>query len=109
MPWRLFPAVHQQGPVERLGDRHGDALDIGIAANTLEQDREFVAPEASHCVGRPGRFDQPLRRCLQRAVAGIVSERVVDVLEVIEVEEHDSDSLLRPLRQSQRVLDTVPE
>ena len=80
-----------------------------LAADAFEQDRELVAAEARHRVGRSRRLHQPLRRRLQQAIAGVVAERVVDVLEVVEVEEHDRHAQLRALRQRQRVLDPVPE
>ena len=78
-------------------------------ADAFEQDRELVAAETRHGVGRPGRLDQSLRGGLQQTVAGVVPQRVVDVLEVVQVEEHDRDALLRPLRKGQGVLDAVPE
>ena len=62
--------------------------------DALQQDRKLVAAEARDGIGRPGRLDQALRRRLQQAVAGGVTERIVDVLEVVEVQEHHGDELL---------------
>ncbi len=54
-------------------------------------------------------FDESLGGGLQQAVTGVVAERVVDVLEVVEVEEQDCDTLARALRERQCVLDAVAE
>ena len=61
--------------------------------DALEQDRELVAAEARDRVRGTRRLDEALGGGLQQAVARIVAERVVDVLEVVEVEEHDRDAL----------------
>src|ERR1700722_17054096 len=43
------------------------------------------------------------------AIAGVVAERVVDVLEVIEVEEHHRDLMAPALRERQGMLDSIAE
>ena len=52
-------------------------------------------------------LDQPLGDGLQQPVAGVVAERVVDVLEVVEVQEHHGDVALGPPREGERVLDAI--
>ena len=59
----------------------------------FEQDGELVAAEARHGVGGPGALHEALGRGLQQAVAGVVPERVVHVLEVVQVQEHHRDLL----------------
>ena len=51
-----------------------------------EQDHEFVAPMAADRIGVAHALQQPLRYGLQEAVADVVAQRVVDVLETIDVE-----------------------
>ena len=51
--------------------------------------------------------DQPLGHRLQQPIAGIVAERVVDVLEVVEIQEHHRDVAPRAPGQRQRVLDAI--
>ena len=53
-----------------------------------EDDRELVAAEARHRVVVADAVAQPLRHLQQQLVAGGVAERVVDGLEVIEIDEH---------------------
>ena len=57
-----------------------------------DQDDEFIAAEAAH--GRAGRGQprQPGGDLLEQQVADVVAERVVDLLEVVEVEEEDRDA-----------------
>ena len=53
-----------------------------------QQDRELVAAEPGHGVRRAQRARQPLADQLEQAVAVVVAERVVDLLEVVEVHDH---------------------
>jgi len=55
--------------------------------HVLDQHGELVATEACEHGARPGRGTKPLRHQLQHAIAEVVSERVVDGLEVVEVDE----------------------
>ena len=52
-----------------------------------QHDDEFVAAHARHGVAVAHAGDQALGHVLQHAVAGGVAERVVDFLEVVEVDE----------------------
>ena len=85
------------------------------------EDRELVAAEAGDGVLAAQRVAQALAADLQQLVAGRVAERVVDLLEVVEVDEGDDgglaggqrlgDALLeqRAVRESgQRVLEREP-
>ena len=54
-----------------------------------EQHRELVAAEAGEHVGLAQAAAQQLGDAAQELVAGAVAERVVDVLEVVEVEHQD--------------------
>ena len=53
-----------------------------------QQDAELVAAEPRDHVLLSERRAQALGHLLQQAVAGVVAERVVDLLEVIEVDQH---------------------
>ena len=71
---------------ERLGDVGRDALGaLGIAIR--QQDDELVAAEPAQHVFGPDLLAQTLRELNQQFVAGGVAERVVDVLEMVDVEE----------------------
>ena len=53
----------------------------------VRQDHELVPAEASDRVARPQDADQPTGDHLEQLVAGAVPERVVGVLEVVQVDE----------------------
>ena len=54
--------------------------------SAVEQHDELVSAHATDGVGVAQRTGQPGRDCHQQSVAGLVTERVVDVLEVVEVD-----------------------
>src|SRR6478752_7694899 len=53
--------------------------------------RSALTTEAGDDVVVPQRAAQPLRDLLQQLVAAVVAERVVDVLEPVDVEQHEPD------------------
>ena len=63
------------------GDRAGPSLEIG------EQQQELVAAQARDRVGLTRAHAEALRQLDQQLVAGVVPERVVHELEVVEVQE----------------------
>ena len=95
--------------VERVVQRRGEPLHLRARDDAFDQHGEFVAAEPRDGVRGAGGLDDTLRHRLQQPVAGIVAERVVDVLEVVEVEEHHRHRALPALRQGERVLHAVAE
>lgn len=79
-----------QGCRERIGDPGRDAIG-GLGVTLREQDDEFVATEPSQHVLGSDLLAQALGELDQQLVAGGVAERVVDVLEMIDVEEGQRD------------------
>src|SRR3954463_10068502 len=85
------------GKKERLGDELGDPprqfgrADALILASFLD-DGEFVAAKPGQHVAGAQRGFQPLCDLTQQRIAGTVTERVVDVLEAVEVEHQDRES-----------------
>ncbi len=85
--------------VERLADdlkkllrQFDGAVRAGVAK--LLQDGKFVAPEPGHKVVGPDAGPQPRRRLDQQGVAHGMAERVVHLLEVIEVEKVHGECLV---------------
>ena len=76
---------------DRLADGLRDALGhpdrLARAVELLAHDQELVAAEPRHGVGRADRIVQPRRERDQQVVARRVAERVVDQLELVEVEQ----------------------
>ena len=74
-----------------------------VVRRILDEDRELVAAEARDRVGRAHRGLHALRRVDQQHVALRVAERVVDGLEVVEIEEDHGDRARVPAREHERV------
>ena len=81
--------------LEALGDRRAHAgrrvERVLGAADVGEQDGELVAAEAGDRVARPQRRGQALADRAQQQVAVVVAERVVDLLEAVEVDHQHGD------------------
>ena len=76
--------------VQALDDAVRAERDFVVGLDVPEHDHEFVAAHADHHVGIAHAGAQPPRHLLQELVAGLVAARIVDVLEAVEVEEHDA-------------------
>ena len=74
-------AVTLDGSADRLRDIHRTLL---VAA--LEQDREFVAAQPGQQIARADAGLDQFRQLAQQFVARGVTERVVDHLELIEID-----------------------
>ena len=70
---------------------------------------EFVAAHARHRIFAAHACDQSRRDHLQHAIANRVTERVVDELELIDVEEENGRTALGALRVRQRHGDAIAE
>ena len=86
---RTRAALHRERRDERAEDALGGALGLDRRRRVLEQHRELVAAEARGEIVLAQRGAQALGDGHEQRVAGRVPERVVDALEVVEVEEHD--------------------
>jgi len=85
--------------------RPGGAGDV---ADGLKH-REFVAAEPRHDIVEPHRAAQPGRYLEQQRVARRVAERIVDLLEAVEIEHQDSDAGVGAASAMQRLADAVVE
>ena len=83
------------GELERLLERFqqalGDQLGAGRQRQLLGDHHELVAAEAPERVGLADDAVEPRGHRAQQLVAGVVAERVVDALEVVEVDEQRRD------------------
>ena len=71
-----------------LGNQ-GRRLHVGVAG---QENRELVASEARHGVDFSDRGDQPGADLGEQLVAELVSERVVDLLEAVQVDQQQAHS-----------------
>jgi hypothetical protein len=79
------------------------ALDVVDLAALVENDHELVAAEARHHIARPQREAQPVRHFEQEQVAGLVTQRIVDDLEPIEIDEQHRKTMIVALRGVDRL------
>ena len=102
-------AVQPQGSADDLEQLGHDLRDGRLVRDVLEQDRELVAAQAGSGVALPQRGTQARRDGLQHPVAGVVPERVVDGLEVVEVQEQHGETAIGVAPAAERVFDAITE
>jgi hypothetical protein len=96
-------AIHDHGRAERFVDPTGSFVDVVRALHVLEHDDELVAAHAHDDVLIAHRGANARRDCLQQLVAGLVTARVVDVLEAIQIEKHHRQRGTRAARLVDRL------
>ena len=65
--------------------------------------------QPSDGVGGPHRIAQTLREFLQKIVAGVVAEPVVDLLEMVEIHDQQAGGAMRAGRPVERLLKMLTE
>ena len=83
-----LPMCH--GRLSASQDALGDLFGLD-RRHVVADDDELVAAEPRHRVAGPDRVGDPFGRVPQQLVAGAVAQRVVDQLELIDVEEHHAE------------------
>ena len=111
----IEPSAGQGQAVDdhRLLERGADLLDhddrVALAARLGDQHPELVAAEAGHRVRAAQGGAQPPADLHQQRVAGVVAERVVDVLEAVEVHHGHGELAALALGDRDGLLDPVAE
>ena len=103
------PAVELDRPAQLGGQSLGGVGRVGDARDRFEEDRELVAALASGDVAGPDRAAQAMGDLDEEPVAGPVAERVVDDLEVVEVEEQHRDVRAAPPAALERPFEVLAE
>ena len=101
-----------EGSEERFADarHHGHDLEGRVrGVEPRQNDHEFVAAQPRHGIGLAHCARQALRNGLQELVACVVTQRVVDALEVIEVQKKASDLIAFPRRLRDDLLQPLVE
>ena len=96
------------GALPGVGDALGDGDRLGLGLD-LAADDELVAAEPRDGVRAADDVLQAAAERDQQLVAGLVAERVVDRLELVDVEQQHRDVALRALRAGERLADAVVE
>ena len=103
-----FAVVDRDRSTQCVEDALGSLCAFG-ARCVLADDRELVPAEPCDRVAVSDGRVQSLCHLDEDAVAGLVTECVVDDLEVVEIAEQDRDDLTRAAGLRERVLEPVPE
>ncbi len=98
-----FVAERPRNHVEQLAGHLGCAVRVDVR----EDQDELVPALARHGIFLAQCRLQALRHLYQQAVADAVAERVVDALEMVEVEEHHRQVLAVALRQAQGKVEVI--
>ena len=94
---------------EMIDDAPGETGGVLVRSDVLLEHHEFVAAEPRHEILRAQHLAQPVGDRAQQLVAAGMTERVVDLLELIEVDEQQCRQLLGIMRNRQKTLDLVAE
>jgi hypothetical protein len=97
--------VDRDRVMEALDESFGDRDRRRVVRDVAHQDAELVSTEAGHQVFVPERPGEARTDGGEQLVPHMVAERVVDLLEVVEVHQHHGEAAA----VRRRVLDRVPE
>ena len=97
---REVPPIFHVGGTDPVNDAVADETDVIVVAQIPAQHDELVAAEAGDGVGFPGQERQPAPDLGEHLVAGFVPERVVDLLEVVQVDVQDRKATRLPFKAS---------
>ena len=96
-------AVDDERRLERPLDLPDDGRRAGEVGRRRRQDAELVAAQPRDGVAVAQAVDEPLGDELEQLVAVLVAERVVDLLELVEVQHQERQRLAGPQRRPDRV------
>jgi hypothetical protein len=102
-PGRRAAPLDGERVVERLGHALREHDHLG-GVDTRREYGELVAAEASHSVVAAHRAAQPGRDRRDQLVPDVVAKGVVDLLEVVEIDDHDGDRRRRPAGRGEGAL-----
>ena len=101
--------VDDERLAQRLDQPVGEVVDLARGGELLAHHHELVAAEPGDHVAPTNGGGEPLGDDAQQLVAGSVTERVVDHLESVEIEEQHGDLLLAPGGARQRLVQQVEQ
>ena len=101
------------GECERLTERRhgslGESVCLGGITKVVDEQGELVSADPRGDIGLPGHRRQPARERGEQLVSDRVPERVVDILEIVQVDEQDRGDRPVPSGQRQRMPGAVGE
>ena len=97
-------AVQHDGRANRLAQQVGHGVGLARTLQGGQYGDEFVAAQARHQILGPNGGAQAPRHLAQQLVAGLVAQRIIDRLEMVEVDEQHGHLGVRALRLLHRGL-----
>ena len=94
---------------QRLQQAPSELVHVDLVGDLLGEHDELVAPEARHGIRIADRLREAARQRLQDFVAGGVAERVIDVLEPVEIHEQERDGTIVASRERDRMIEPLEE
>ncbi len=106
---RQVVAVDRRPGIRERHDALDGLRDAGHGIHVGQDDGEFIAALAADGVLLAQHLDEFLRDVAQQRVAGRVPQGVVDLLELVEVDEHQGDLFLAPGGGRERLRDAIAQ
>ena len=100
-------AFHLQRTAQRRRDARRHVHHLTFATHLFQQDRELVATEARRGVTVAKAGAQPVRRLHQHGITRGMAQRIVDLLEVVQVEEDHGHFVVRALGAAKPVCHAI--
>ena len=82
--------VDPERELDRGGDPVAERRQVGRRLEARDDDREFVAADPGHEVLPPHRSPQPRGHRAQQFISGAVTKRVIEMLEIIQVDQEQA-------------------
>jgi hypothetical protein len=79
--------IEQERHGKCLDEAFGELFGLLVRANLILHNNEFVAAKARHDITRPANATQSFRDRLEQKITAIMSEGVIDFLELVEIDE----------------------
>ena len=87
----------------------GYCLSFGGGLEGVDDNGKFIAAKAGDDIVRPDAATEPVGHSFEQGVANRMPERVVDLLELIEVQHQDGDAAVPCSRGANSIVQALPE
>jgi hypothetical protein len=94
---------------EDIEESFRDNVNAGLERHTFGQDDEFIPAESPDGVGLSDGTQESNTNAHEELVTGAVTECVIDVLEVVEIEEERGNRVMLASRSRQHSVDSVQD
>jgi hypothetical protein len=95
--------------LQRTQDPFGHRDDLALLPEARHEDGELVTAQTPYGLALTKHASQPARQLLENTIAVVVPERVVDLLEAVQVHQHERGSVAAPPRADDGSVDQVLE